>query len=132
MLIPRHKAGALCLARLTHPDLAVWMQTAAAGSGNGRKTRAVEQTGVRRAAVGVDPAVICDRLVPGRLAPIVDGRIIERRAIDLALVEIDHDLVAVLDERDRTAECGFRTNVADDEAYRSAGEARISHQRHDN
>src|SRR5262249_43378090 len=26
----------------------------------------------------------------------------------------------------------FRTNVADDEAYRSAGEARIRHQRHDN
>src|SRR6516164_880831 len=132
VLIPRHKARPLCLTRLAHPDLAVWMLTAAAGGRNRRVTRAVEQARVRGAAIGVDAAMICDRLVPGRLAPVVDGSIAQRRAIDLALVEIDQDLVAVLDERDRTAERGFRTNVADDEAYRSAREARIRYQRHDN
>src|SRR5688572_31212523 len=101
------------------------MQTAATGGRNRRVTCTVEQAGVRRAAVGVDAAVISDRLGPGRLALLVDGRVAQRRAVELVLVEIGYDLVAVLYERDRAAERRFRSDVADDEAHRAAREASI-------
>ena len=53
----------------------------------------------------------------------------ELAAVEAILVQIDDDRVAVLDERDRAAEVRFRRDVADDEADRAAGEARVGHQR---
>ena len=55
----------------------------------------------------------------------------ELGAVDLVAVQVDHDLVAVVNEGDRAAERRFRADVADDEADRSAGEPRVGHQRHD-
>ena len=58
-------------------------------------------------------------------------RIGQRRAVEFIAVEVDDDLVAILDERDRAADRRFRADVADDEADRSAGEARVRHQSDD-
>src|ERR1700722_14436175 len=109
---PRSTRGS----RLAHPALAVGMKSPAALGRHGAGARPVQQAGVRDAAIGVDAAIAGDDLVPGRLAPGAGVGIGERRAIDLALVEVDHDLVAVLDEGDRAAEGCFRADMADDEA----------------
>ena len=50
---------------------------------------------------------------------------VERLAID-----VDRDLVAFPDDRDRAAERGFRRDVADHQAVRAAAEAAVGEQRH--
>ena len=101
MLILRHEARARGFAGVAHPDLAVRMQAAAAGGGNGREPRAVQQPGVGDAAVRMQAAIGSHHLVPGRLARLQNGRIRKLRAIEFVLVEIGDDFVAVLDEGDR-------------------------------
>src|SRR6185312_6528214 len=49
--------------------------------------------------------------------------------VERTLLGIERDAVAVADEADRPADCGFRTDVADTEPARRSGEASVSDQR---
>ena len=60
----------------------------------------MQQAGVRVAAIRVDAAIISHHLRPSRLARLEDGRIGQRRAVELVLVQIRDDLVTVLNEGD--------------------------------
>ena len=115
VLVPRHEAGPLGLARFAYPDLAIGMQAATPGGWNSRVACPVEQARVGHAAIGMNAAIAGDRLVPGGPALSVRGRIAQCRAIELVLVQIYDNFIAVLDEGDRAAERGFWTDVADDE-----------------
>src|SRR6476620_7251356 len=79
----------------------------------------------------MDAAIVCDHLGPSRFSLLVDCKVAQRRAVELVLVEVGYDLVAVLDERDRAAERGLWPDMADDKTHRPAGKARIRHQRDD-
>jgi hypothetical protein len=107
-------ASGSCFAWLAYPDLSVGVQTGTAGGGNGGEPRAMQQAGVRVAAIRVDAAIISHHLLPSRLALLEDGRIGQRRAVELVLVQIRDDLVTVLNEGDGAAKGGFRTDMADD------------------
>ena len=92
----------------------------------------MQQAGIGDAAIRMNAAIVGHHLFPGGLALLENGRIEQLRAIELVLVQIRDDLVAVVNKGDRPAKRGFRADMADDEADRSAGEARIGHQRHHN
>ena len=76
----------------------------------------MEQAGIGSAAIGMNAAIAGDNFFPSRFALGVGGAVGKRSAVDLVLVEVDDDLIAIFDEGDRAAECGFRTDVADDKA----------------
>src|SRR5204863_1153292 len=94
VLVAQHEAGPLGRPRVAHPDLAVGMQAAAARRRHGGEACAPQQPGVRHAAVGMDAAVVGDHLVPRRLTAGAGRRVGQRRAVELVLVEVGHDLVA--------------------------------------
>src|ERR1700712_4301547 len=79
VLVVGHKTRARGFARMTHPDLAVRMQAAAAGGGNGSEPGAMQQSCVGDAAIRVDAAVGSDLLLPDRLALRENGGIGQRR-----------------------------------------------------
>src|SRR5580704_17173316 len=110
MFVAQHEPRSVGGSRIAHPDLPVRMQSPAARGRYGAGPRPVQQAGVRCAAIGVNAAIAGDNLVPGSLAFGAGAGVGEGRAIDLAPVEIDDDLVAVFDEGDRTAQGGFRTD----------------------
>src|SRR6478609_10689647 len=128
VLVFRHKTRPGGFTRLAHPDLAIWVQTAAAGGRNGGEPRAMQQASIGNPAVRVQAAMIGHHLVPGRLARLENARIRKRRAVEFILVQVCNNLVTVLNEGDRSAKAGFRADMTDDEADRSAGETRIRHQ----
>src|ERR1700736_1435295 len=130
MLVLWHEARQGCLARLAHPDFAIRVQTRTAGGRNGGEPRAVQQAGVGVAAGRVDAAVSSPPLFPDTSALLENGRICQRDAVELVLIQIRDDLVTVLNEGDGPAKAGFRADVADDEADRSAREPRVGHQRY--
>ena len=66
-----------------------------------------------------------------RAAPVGRRLVEQRRAVQLVLVQIGHDLVAVLDQRDRAADGGLRADMADHQADRAAREAGVGHQADD-
>src|SRR5690606_7482590 len=113
----RHEAGPCSLSRLAYPDLAVRMQAATTSGRHGRMTRALKKACVRLAAVRVNATVACDDPVPCGLALLHRGRVLQRRSVELVPVELDDDLVAVVDEGDRTAERRSGTDMTDHEAH---------------
>ena len=66
--------------------------------------------------------------VPGRLAGCHHGVILELLAAERVVVQIDQNVVALLDQADRAADSGLRTDMADHKADRTAGEAAVRHQ----
>src|SRR4029078_12597659 len=98
VLVAQLEAGRFRRTRVAHPDLAVGMEAATARGGHRGGARAMEQAGVGHAAIGMDAAVAGDDLVPRRLAPRADRGIGQRRAVELAGVEIDNYLVPLLDQ----------------------------------
>src|SRR5262245_8705588 len=132
VFITGHEVRLFWEARLAYPNLTVGMQTTAPRCRDGGMAGPVQQAGVGFTAVRVDTAVAGDHLFPGDLARLVDGSVGQCRAIDFVRVQVDHNLIAVLDEGDRAAEGRFRADVTDNETNRAAGEARIGHQCHNN
>ena len=70
-----------------------------------------------------------DDFLPGGLALGVDRRIGQDGAVEVVLVQVDYDLVAVLDQGDRPTQSRFPADMIDHEADRSAPETSAAAQR---
>ena len=81
-----------------------------------------------RGDVRVDATVGTHPALPG-LSTLVCHRLVgELGAVETILVDVDGDGVAVLDERDRTAEQGLRGDMPDDETDGATREPSIGHE----
>ena len=92
------------------------MQTTSLRGRHGVEPGTVEQAGVRLTAVGVDTAILCNSLRPRVLSLLRGSRVAERGAIQLVLVQIDDNLVAVFNECDRTTQRCFGADMTDHKA----------------
>jgi len=77
----------------------------------------MQQACIRDATIRMNAPVRLDLLLPSRFAAGESGRVEQRRAGELVLVEVGYDLVALFDESDRTTERSLRADMADDQAY---------------
>ncbi len=77
--------------------------------------------------VRVLPAVGVHRGVPRCRTAREDGRVVELRAVNPVLIDVNGDGVAVLYEGDRSAEQRFGSDVTNDEADGAPGESSVGH-----
>ena len=90
-----------------------------------RVSTRLETTG----ASGWAPSFAATAVVPRRAARVVRAGVVELVAVEAVGVEVDDDRVAVLQQRDRTAEERLRRHVPDHQTDRPAREPAVGHER---
>ena len=103
-----------------HPGAA---KRRACGGAHPRQHAAANRGGVR-----VDTAVGLSCLLPCPRTPRMYVAVVQLDAVHAVGVDVNDDLVAVLDQRDRAAEECLGRDVTDDETNGSAREASVGHQ----
>ncbi len=131
VLVLRREAGPFGQPLFAHPDLPVGMQAGAAGCRNGREPRPMQKPRIGNAAVGMEPPIGRDHFLPGSFAFGEHGRIGKLRAVELVLVEVDDDLIAILDKAMGPPSAASGPTWPITRPDRTAGEAGICHQRDD-
>ncbi len=116
MLVAYLEARSVCASRFPNPNLPVRMQPPSLRGRHGVEPGTVEQAGVRLAAVGMGTAIIRNSFRPRVLSLLPGSRVAEHGAIQLVLVQIDDDLVAVFNECDRTTQRCFGADMTNDQA----------------
>src|SRR5258708_29801071 len=116
MLVADREARSVCASWLPNPNLTIRMQTTSLRGRHGVEPGTVEQAGVRLTAVGVDTTILCNGLRPRVLSLLPGSCFAKRGAIQLVLVQIDDDLIAVFNECDRTTQRCFGADMTNNKA----------------